>query len=402
MAAYLPLSIEPVEEIEDYRSGGFHPVHLGDIYDERVSARNVALKIIKASETENCSELKSLQLLSSIQSDHPGRAHVRSLLDHFEIEGPNGRHHCLVSEVAGPTLPSLYDAREMHQAARLQAALARRIARQFAQAVDFLYENGIDLTVPNILLKLKSIDSWTEDEIFERFGPPRKEELKASDGSSPGSSAPTYVVQAANVPAAQYLAPDIFLIDLGVSFPLETTMRPEDIGVPLMYQAPETMFDRVYDQFSELWSVGCVLFELRAGCPIFESFIGTKDDIIRQWVQMKGKMPEPWWSRWETRASAFGEDGNPLPRGPNDETWTTEYPLAEMIADIGEEDVVDDEADVETGEDYLELLLERPGKTIDEHEAQNLEDLLQKVFQWVPQDRLSVKHILEHSWFSSD
>lgn len=63
--------------------------------------------------------------------------------------------------------------------------------------------------------------------------------------------------------------------------------------------------------------------------------MGTENEIIRQWVQMKSKMPEPWWSSWDARSSAFDEYCKPLPRDPARETWTTEYPLGEMLADIG-------------------------------------------------------------------
>ncbi|EGP87145.1 uncharacterized protein MYCGRDRAFT_42881 [Zymoseptoria tritici IPO323] len=439
---YYPLSIEGIEDVEDYRPGGFHPVHLGDVYEERyrvllklgaggysttwlahdsVAARYVALKIVKASETSNCVERQTHQSLSSSQSGHPGRAHVRCLLAHFTITGPNGNHFCLVSEVAGPTLPSLYENRESLYARRLRAAVARKISKQVAQAVGFLHSSGIghggksfvsvlsyartnaltDITVPNILLKLKSIDEWTEKDIYERFGQPCKEEPRMVSGLSLGPSAPRYIVEAARVPEERFLAEEVFLIDLGVSFPLKDPPRPQDIGVPLMYRAPETIFESRYDKFSDLWSLACVIFEIRAGTPIFESFMGTEDEIIKQWVQMKGKMPEPWWSSWDTRSSAFDESGKPLPRGPDAETWTNEYPLEEMIADIGEDDNAEEN---ETADDahiqQKPSLLELAGTRITKDEAASLNDLLGQMFQWKPDDRISVEQILEHPWFA--
>jgi serine/threonine protein kinase len=171
---YYPLSIEGIEDVEDYQPGGFHPVHLGEVYDERYTvllklgaggysttwlardttiARYVALKIVKASETTNCVELQTQQSLSSTQSNHPGRAHIRGLLAHFTITGPNGNHVCLVSEVAGPTLTDLYDARESHYTRRLRAGVARKISKQVAQAVGFLHSSGIGHGGKELVLK---------------------------------------------------------------------------------------------------------------------------------------------------------------------------------------------------------------------------------------------------------
>lgn len=221
-------------------------------------------------------------------------------------------------------------------------------------------------------------------------------------GSSLGPSAPRYLVEAAKVPEEKFLEEEIFLIDLGVSFPLDDPPRPQDIGVPLMYRAPETIFESRYDQYSDLWSLACVIFEIRAGAPIFESFVGNEDEIIKQWVQMKGRMPDPWWSNWAARSSAFDEQGKPLQRGSGDETWTNAYPLGEMIADIGDEDDSEEAegADAAHTQQRSMSLLELPGTKITESEAGDLEDLLGKIFQWKPECRTSIEQILGHQWFA--
>lgn len=76
---YYPIGVDHVEDIEEYRPGGYHPVHLGDILDGRYKilhklgcgglsttwlARDQvgyhALKILKADETVLSTELKTL------------------------------------------------------------------------------------------------------------------------------------------------------------------------------------------------------------------------------------------------------------------------------------------------------------------------------------------------------
>lgn len=155
-----------------------------------------------------------------------------------------------------------------------------------------------DVTLRNVLLKLKSVDEWTEEEIYERFGRPRQEVLLTTTRAVPGTCATQYIVNAAKVPEGHFLKEEIFLIDLGVSFTFEEPPGPDDIGVPLMYRPPETMFESKYDQLSDLWSLGCLLFEIRAGSPLFPRLMGGEDEIIEDWVQIKGKLPEPWWSSW--------------------------------------------------------------------------------------------------------
>lgn len=256
--------------------------------------------------------------------------------------------------------------------------------------------------MPNILPKLNSIDAWTEEQIYERFGTPRTETLLTASKSAPGDCAPRYVVDAAKVPGAQHLTGEIFLIDLGVSFLFEAPPKPEDIGVPLMYRAPETIFDSRYDQFADLWSLGCLLFELRAGTPLFTRLMDTKDEIIRQWVQTKGKLPQPWWSRWSARSTYFDESGKPLPDGPDGFAMANEYPLQEMIADIGDEDGdVDSEGDTASEGEVAHSLLEVCGTRVPEDEAREMRDLLEAILQWIPEERMGIEQIIEHPWLSS-
>ena len=256
-----------------------------------------------------------------------------------------------------------------------------------------------DITLRNILLQLKSIDAWTLSEIYSRFGHPRKETPRASPGSNPGSSAPRYVVQAAHPPPDHFPQPAAFLIDLGSSFPFATPPAPEEIGVPIMYRAPETVFDRKYTHHSDLWSLGCLLFELRAGTPMFSSFFGSMDDIVRQWVQTKGKLPEPWWGRWEARGEYYEENGDHVARPPGGMGMTRPYPLAEMIADVGSEDR--EAGSDEEGVVVQSSMLAPLGEAVPEAEAAELEDLLEKILRWKPEERLSCEEILKHPWFAS-
>lgn len=46
-------------------------------------------------------ELSIYDHINSVQSDHPGRRFIRKLFGHFYVNGPHGRHICLVHEPLG-------------------------------------------------------------------------------------------------------------------------------------------------------------------------------------------------------------------------------------------------------------------------------------------------------------
>jgi serine/threonine-protein kinase SRPK3 len=113
---------EDVEDLEGYHVGGYHPVYLQDEYsdgryrivhklrfgtystvwlakDQHMN-RYVAVKIIVAEASNTSSETRILRHLSNSQPNHTGKSYVSPILDEICIDGPNGRHLCLVSEPA--------------------------------------------------------------------------------------------------------------------------------------------------------------------------------------------------------------------------------------------------------------------------------------------------------------
>ncbi|KAK0352859.1 hypothetical protein LTR02_012771 [Friedmanniomyces endolithicus] len=418
---YLPLAVDTVEDIEGYKPGGYHPVHLGDTFDGRykilhklgsggfsttwlardtVGKRYYALKIVKAAETAASTELRTLEKLAAIQSDDCGRHHIRNLAAYFTFQGPNGLHNCLVTEVAGPSLNRLYNVIGHGYAQgsrRLRADIARTATRQLVQAVHFLHSQRIchgDLTLSNVLLKLKSIDDWTEDEVLERLGTPSTQDLVAAPGTHPGDSAPRYVVEPASMPDAKYFTHDVLLVDFGEAFPVDSPPRPEDIGIPVKYRAPETFFESKVSPASEAWSLACVLYEIRAGDPLFTSIMGGRDEIIMQMVQMKGKLLGPWWSSWDGRSMFVDDDDEPLKERTNVAPRAQEYPLEGMIAEIGGED----EEEAFFGSEVS--ILEPKDTKVPPDEADSMRDFLEGALRWAPEERLSVAQMLRHPWIA--
>lgn len=152
---YFPSHPEDTEDIENYEPGGFHPVHLGDVYDSRyrivhklfhggfstvwlaretLARRWVALKIVVARESA------TYEARSVIES-HPGLADsplFAVIQRRFWLEGPNGRHLCLVYPVLGPDLSRLSNGIYT----RLKPAFAREVSLQAARALAYIHSKG--------------------------------------------------------------------------------------------------------------------------------------------------------------------------------------------------------------------------------------------------------------------
>lgn len=86
-------------------------------------------------------EICILQRLSDASSAclHPGSAHILSLVDHFTISGPNGAHHVLATEIAGPRLSDLV----------MPSAVVRELCRQLVEGVDYLHQQVLRMVVSN-------------------------------------------------------------------------------------------------------------------------------------------------------------------------------------------------------------------------------------------------------------
>ena len=95
----------------------------------------VALKIVVAREVKPNRELRILQSLAKYSGSHPGARHIVDLLDHLEIEGPNGTHIVLIMEVVGH-VNDVFTTRDFAKDWKL-------FCHQLLSGVSFLHEHGI-------------------------------------------------------------------------------------------------------------------------------------------------------------------------------------------------------------------------------------------------------------------
>lgn len=157
-----------------------------------------------------------------------------------------------------------------------------------------------DFTTANILLQIANIDEWSIDDIHERLGTPQTQDLHRVQGGAENLSAPKYTVDAISMKQVdpQWLSDQIMIIDFGISF-LEQYSSSE-IGTPKSYCAPEFNFDVRRSMKSDVWALGCTIYEIRTGACLF-GYRGqpTADQMLASTVRMLGKLPAVWWDDWD-------------------------------------------------------------------------------------------------------
>ncbi|CEG83282.1 Putative CMGC/SRPK protein kinase [Rhizopus microsporus] len=178
------------EEVQDYKKGGYHPVQLGDKFDndryivcrklgwghfstvwlafDNLADRHVALKIVKSANRYTDSALEEIKLLETVKktnSQARGYQHVAQLLDHFWHEGPNGKHVCMTFEVLGESLLSLM---KRYNYKGIPQSIVKRISKQVLEGLDYLHrECGIihtDLKPENVLVWIPDVEEYLKKE----------------------------------------------------------------------------------------------------------------------------------------------------------------------------------------------------------------------------------------------
>jgi serine/threonine protein kinase len=152
-----------IERLTSYRPGGFHPVHLGDKFqDERYTVVNklgygsystvwlvrdemqnlyASLKILSADASE-CSSGTELDVLRRLATGSgTGKRFVLQFLDSFIHQGPNGTHLCVVTEVSGPSLSTYLEG--VCSFGELPPESARALIPRLAQGVEYLHSCNI-------------------------------------------------------------------------------------------------------------------------------------------------------------------------------------------------------------------------------------------------------------------
>lgn len=314
--------IDNVENLEQYRYGGFHPVTLGETINDRylvlnklghggystvwlawdvVQQKYAALKIALADFGEDLSEVDIVQRLAADGESHPGKGLIRHVTDSFHFDGPNGRHTCLVN---APAMMTLRHAKDASYSQLFQLSSARAIAAQVVQAVCYLHAKGVvhgDLHLANILFQLpQRIASLTPDQFHQQHNQPEIIPVTRLDGLPLDETAPPHAVLPVwlGQPSEDVTPSDakVLLGDFGESYMPSQEVR-RHCNTPIRYRAPEAQFPDGTPPLSfssDIWSLGCLLWGVVGQNPLFDPWVLSEDEVLNDQTDLLGDIPTEW------------------------------------------------------------------------------------------------------------
>lgn len=414
--------IEEVERIERYKPGGYHPVALGDtlrdgryriinklghgtystswIAQDQETSGYVAVKICTADSSGASQERDILRHLRG--RDHPRderAALVTALLDEFHLDGPNGRHACIVTKPTRMSIPDTRDTSSCYGLLRIPTA--RAVIAQLVRAVAFCHERGVvhgDLHLGNVMFRFPpgaDIDGFSQEQFYERFGEPNVFPVRRLDGQPLGPGVPEQVMWGAWLGCASEEIPladcAISLADFGEAY-IATTQGsssqreqqqqktpPPECHTPQRLRPPEARFaPSELGPASDIWTLACAIFEIAGANPLFfGSFFLTADSVTEDWVDALGRLPDEWWAAWDARAGIFNEDGERLDRNDDEARGPIERRFERRSQALRREEGMEEWGDEEVGA---------------------LLGMLKGMLRYRPAERLTVAEVLETEW----
>ncbi|KAM7208132.1 Protein kinase-like domain containing protein [Naviculisporaceae sp. PSN 640] len=410
--------IEDVEDLERYESGGYHPIQIDDrlginerywivhklghgsystvwLAVDSFTSKYVAVKVC-AADADSQREINILSHLSTNTAKHnkdsrAKGAHsiIRTVHDQFTITGPNGTHACIVT---APARCSLKETKRAPGPGLFQLDVARSLAAQAAMAVGYVHSLGYvhaDLHLGNMLLRLpSSVNDLPVPQLYEKFGAPDPQPVILLDSSQSPTGTGNVNVPSHAIPpvwlgtASHKVAlgeARLVLSDFGVAFCPSKESRFESY-TPLIIRPPEVLFEptRPLSFPSDIWSLGCIIFELLAHRSLIDGMLAPPDEITAQQVELQGPMPDEWWRKWEERDEWYHEDGTPKTPECDNWDWNQRFKL------------------------WLQEPRDRRGLgTPDEEEKLAFLELLQWMLRWKPEERPTAQQVLEAKWMTN-
>lgn len=291
------------EPLRDYRVGGYYPVSIGEVFNNRYKIikklgwgvystawlsydyddknhPHKVLKIQKAEETNHPSTQDEIDIVSKMDGCR--------LLDNFTVNSLFGTHIVLVFPHFGENL--LTSIRSYNYNG-IKEDVVRKITYNLLISLQYIHEDikiiHTDIKPENILVRkppkdirkllnkykvvnindpIKLIDK--NDFILSKTQRKRKRRLlkmvpPTTDDDEYSSEEENEYLERIN---------DVVLVDFGNAQKLDDC---GDVGIQTrQYRSPEVIIAEEYDTSADIWSLGCVIYELLIGENLFECFKG--------------------------------------------------------------------------------------------------------------------------------
>ncbi|KAJ5884361.1 hypothetical protein N7504_011933 [Penicillium tannophilum] len=372
------------ETIPGYVAGRYYPTRIGEILKDRYQVvgklgfgasstvwlardmdyrRYVTVKIFIKSTSlgqQLDDELNIYKRIEGAPRNHPGRKYVRSLLDSFDVTGPEDQHQCLVHP---PLWESVLAFLHRNPVQRLPTPVLAVTLHRLFLALDFLHTEckiiHTDIKADNIMFGIADDSVFRDFEEAELQDPCPRKEL---DGRTIYTSCELRMPKQLGAP---------ILCDLG-SAVLGGEEHLEDIQ-PDIYRAPEVILEVPWTYSVDIWNVGCVIWNLFEG----ESLFGGQDPEFQTYrsrahlaemIRLLGPPPTSLLARGNLTQKFFSKEGD-LHAGVSVGAHT---PLEQRETSL-------------EGEDKEQFLR-----------------LVRKMLQWEPEKRSSAKELEMDEWIQKE
>ena len=272
---------EYVEKPKYYRLGGYHPVQVGEEYNQKYTIKQKlgfghfstvwlvekketeeksALKIVKSAKVYTEQAIDEIKLMTKMNEMDPERKeNVVHILDNFTHDGPNGKHICMNIELGGSNLLDLI---KYYDYKGIPMDQSKMISREVLKALDFIHTKcGIihtDIKPENILLSIL---------------------LPKGIMTKDSPQLPPYTIKLADFGNANWV----------------NKRFTDDIST-LEYRSPEVILGLHWGCPTDVWSHGCMIFEILTGDYLFkpkssEDF-SRDEDHLAQMMELLGIFPQ--------------------------------------------------------------------------------------------------------------
>lgn len=475
---YVNPGLTDVEDLSNYCPGGFHPVSYGNVLDGRyevvsklghggfgtvwlcleVSSKPRddgeesesdfeeqpqrpykwrAVKIVRAERSPiTVDDWPPLQLRNHLEwtlglTQPEWEAHNIMLpLEHFWLEGPNGRHLCEVSAVHGAPLSSLWEPRMPGD----KPPYIKHLLHRAGKALGFLHKNGIchgDFTPGNMLIRVDSaaLENISHGEMVALLEERHTADVEvinaAGQRGRPGDHAPLFIHENVDLSSLPLLDEEVAIVDFGECFWAEEnggSGPPEWSGIPAEFAAPEALYNCGVGPASDVWAFACGVvsclmsltlfskdrnratgwYEATIGEPVPERYRKAQvDEIKRQLNEAEGVTDEQ--RQWAE------EEIERLESGKEDQDKQAHNVVARAMASTALDNPIFAQIALERiyrdRERYPNGIEIPGGRSIDvvqyfpRSETGPMADLLGKIFRWEPEDRIDIDAVVAHKFF---
>lgn len=289
-------------------------------------------------------------------SSHPGRSFVRTLLDSFRVDGPDGDHLVLAHP---PLWRSVEGAIRRTSPRRLPPSGLRFVLNHLFLALEYLHDEcqiiHTDIKADNIMFGITDPSVFTDFEEEEMHNPcPRKEVggrtiYTSREIKSPGTIGPPV------------------LCDFGSA--VFGDCQHLECVQPHIYRAPEVILGAPWNYKIDIWNVGCMIWDIYEGNQLFycidpEHHSYRRRAHLAEIIALLGPPPKDLLARGDLASEFFSDEGK--------YTAGIDLPSSKSLEEI---------ETLLTGDEKRRFL-----------------EFMRKMLQWAPERRNTARELFEDAW----